>query len=184
MKVICYGDSNTYGYDPRSYFGGRYTHPWPKLLADKTGWQVFNWGENGLTIPTNPVSFPENTDILLLMLGTNDLLQMRSPEETAERMEVFLGKINLDRERILLLAPPPMEFGEWVPDPKLIHNLAALKKLYRALAERMCLRFVSPEQHQIMAYDGVHMTQAGHRELAEQLYTYFQEENGICWKKE
>lgn len=24
MKVICYGDSNTYGYDPRSYIGGRY----------------------------------------------------------------------------------------------------------------------------------------------------------------
>ena len=24
MKVICFGDSNTYGYDPRSYFGGRY----------------------------------------------------------------------------------------------------------------------------------------------------------------
>ena len=24
MNVICFGDSNTYGYDPRSYFGGRY----------------------------------------------------------------------------------------------------------------------------------------------------------------
>ena len=24
MKVICYGDSNTYGYDPRSWLGGRY----------------------------------------------------------------------------------------------------------------------------------------------------------------
>ncbi len=24
MKVICFGDSNTYGYDPRSRLGGRY----------------------------------------------------------------------------------------------------------------------------------------------------------------
>ena len=24
MNVICFGDSNTYGYDPRGYFGGRY----------------------------------------------------------------------------------------------------------------------------------------------------------------
>ena len=24
MNVICFGDSNTYGYDPRAYFGGRY----------------------------------------------------------------------------------------------------------------------------------------------------------------
>ena len=23
MNVICFGDSNTYGYDPRSYLGGR-----------------------------------------------------------------------------------------------------------------------------------------------------------------
>lgn len=24
MKAICFGDSNTYGYDPRSRLGGRY----------------------------------------------------------------------------------------------------------------------------------------------------------------
>ena len=24
MKILCIGDSNTYGYDPRSFFGDRY----------------------------------------------------------------------------------------------------------------------------------------------------------------
>lgn len=24
MKIVCFGDSNTYGYDPRSWLGGRY----------------------------------------------------------------------------------------------------------------------------------------------------------------
>ena len=24
QKILCYGDSNTYGYDPRAYLGGRY----------------------------------------------------------------------------------------------------------------------------------------------------------------
>lgn len=24
MKVICFGDSNTYGYNPRTWLGGRY----------------------------------------------------------------------------------------------------------------------------------------------------------------
>ena len=44
MKVICYGDSNTYGYDPRSYIGGRYPagDRWVDLLAEKTGWEVEN----------------------------------------------------------------------------------------------------------------------------------------------
>ena len=34
MKIICYGDSNTYGYDGDSAFGGRFpeTERWPELL--------------------------------------------------------------------------------------------------------------------------------------------------------
>ena len=32
MKIICFGDSNTWGYDPRGYFGGQYDHPWPEIL--------------------------------------------------------------------------------------------------------------------------------------------------------
>ena len=39
MKVICFGDSNTYGYDPRGYFGGRYDADsrWVDILATETG---------------------------------------------------------------------------------------------------------------------------------------------------
>ena len=35
MNVICFGDSNTYGYDPRGYFGGRYDADcrWVDILA-------------------------------------------------------------------------------------------------------------------------------------------------------
>ena len=28
MKLWCFGDSNTYGYDPCGFFGGRYAAPW------------------------------------------------------------------------------------------------------------------------------------------------------------
>ena len=53
MKVICIGDSNTWGYDPRSYFGGRYEANcrWVDILAEKTGWVVINEGINGMRIP-------------------------------------------------------------------------------------------------------------------------------------
>ena len=56
MRVLCFGDSNTYGYDPRSYFGGRYPaiSRWVDLLAAKTGWDVINAGENGREIPRSP----------------------------------------------------------------------------------------------------------------------------------
>ena len=41
MNVICFGDSNTYGYDPRGYFGGRYEagNRWVDILAGETGWR-------------------------------------------------------------------------------------------------------------------------------------------------
>ncbi len=33
-RILCFGDSNTYGYDPRSYLGGRYPASvrWTALL--------------------------------------------------------------------------------------------------------------------------------------------------------
>ena len=82
MKVICFGDSNTYGYDPRGYFGGRYDADcqWVDILAAETGWTVCNMGQNGREIPSVP-PFPADTDLLIVMLGTNDLLQGRGRQE-------------------------------------------------------------------------------------------------------
>ena len=87
MNVICFGDSNTYGYDPRSYLGDRYDvdSRWVDILAEETGWTVRNLGENGREIPTVAPSFPADTDLLIVMLGTNDLLQGKSPEQAVER---------------------------------------------------------------------------------------------------
>ena len=57
MKLWCFGDSNTYGYDPCGFFGGRYAVPWPALLAEKTGFQVINDGKNGRMIPEREREF-------------------------------------------------------------------------------------------------------------------------------
>ena len=105
MKVICFGDSNTYGYDPRGYFGGRYDADsrWVDILAAETGWTACNMGENGREIPSAAPAFPADTDLLIVMLGTNDLLQGRSPEQAAERLEQFLTAVPLDRSKILLI---------------------------------------------------------------------------------
>ena len=82
MKVICFGDSNTYGYDPRGYFGGRYDADsrWVDILAANTGWTISNMGQNGQEIPSAAPNLPADTDLLIVMLGTNDLLQGCSPD--------------------------------------------------------------------------------------------------------
>ena len=173
MKVICYGDSNTFGYDPRSYFGSRYDNPWPEILASKTGWNVINQGMNGREIPKIPDLFPSDTDLLIIMLGTNDLLQSQTPEAACTKMELFLESLTLDRQKILLIAPPPMKFGEWVMDQKLIGASIILAKQYQALSERLGIRFGNAGQWNVpLSYDGVHLTEEGHRAFAEGLFNY------------
>ena len=169
MKIICFGDSNTYGYDPRGYFGGRYDHPWPEILAGKLGCSVINCGGNGQEIPTRVVDFPVDADILIVMLGTNDLLQGTSPEMVSSRMERFLECLN--QEKILLIAPPTMKFGEWVQDQELIDDSIALAKHYQTLTKRLGVRYADAGQWNVpIAYDGVHLTMEGHRVFAESVY--------------
>ena len=164
MKVICFGDSNTYGYDPRGYFGGRYDvdSRWVDILAAETGWNICNMGQNGREIPPAAPAFPADIDLLIIMLGTNDLLQGRSPEQAAERLERFLSSIPLDRSKILLIAPPPVTLGAWVPSAKLIDDSRTFARLCRVLAERMGIRFADAGNWDIsLAYDGVHFTEQG-----------------------
>lgn len=169
MKVICFGDSNTYGYDPRGYFGGRYDADcrWVDILAAKTGWAVLNMGQNGREIPSAAPDFPTDTDLLMIMLGTNDLLQGRSPEQTAERLERFLNAVPLERRKIMLIAPPPMTLGEWVPNRQLIDDSRTFAQLCQTLAERLDIRFADAGKWEIhLAYDGVHFTEQGHKNFA------------------
>ena len=173
MKIICFGDSNTYGYDPRGYFGGRYDAPWPAILAARTGWNVVNDGMNGREIPQTPILFPMDTDLLIIMLGTNDLLQFRTPQAACEKMEHFLELLTLDRDKILLIAPPPMKFGEWVQNQELIDDSVMLGKHYKALAEHLGIRFADAGEWNIpLAYDGVHLSEEGHRAFAKGLIEY------------
>lgn len=169
MNVICFGDSNTYGYDPRSWLGGRYgaDSRWVDILAAKTGWTVRNMGSNGREIPEIAPDFPPGTDLLIVMLGSNDLLQGHGPEEAAGKLEHFLSGLSLPRERVLLIAPPPMRRGEWVPDQRLIDSSRTFARCCGDLTGRLCIRFANAGDWDIaLAYDGVHFTEQGHRAFA------------------
>lgn len=169
MKVICFGDSNTYGYDPRSWLGGRYDADsrWVDILASETGWAVCNMGENGREIPAVAPKFPSDTDLLIVMLGTNDLLQRRSPESAAEKLERVLSALPLERSQILLIAPPPLAMGEWVREQRLIEHSRVFARCCKTFAERLDIRFADAGAWNIpMAYDGAHFTAQGHRVFA------------------
>ena len=177
MRILCFGDSNTYGYDPRGFFGDRYgaEDRWVDLLAKQTGHDCINAGANGREIPRNPYALrllTEHTpvDIFLVMLGTNDLLQGTSAKEAATRMEIFLNPLLPHCKQILLVVPPPMTRGAWVPTDELVAESIHLAEEYKFLAEKLNIPFVDTHLWNIeLTFDGVHFTEAGHRAFAANL---------------
>ena len=136
-RILCWGDSNTYGYAPQSPLGGRYPPQvrWTdQLAALRPGREVWNWGENGRAIPRRPWELQRLEEALqkaapvdgvVIMLGSNDLLQMSPPwAEVAEaRMGSLIAWLQARRgqgTRILLTAPPPMRRGSWVGEDALV----------------------------------------------------------------
>ena len=91
MYVICFGDSNTYGYDPRSWLGGRYDSDsrWVDILAAKTGWAVQNMGVNGREIPQTTPDISPDVDLLIVMLGSNDLFKAAAQRRPLGSWGVF-----------------------------------------------------------------------------------------------
>ena len=176
--ILCYGDSNTYGYDPRSYLGGRYPKDvrWTGKL-EAAGWEIINQGENGRSIPrldseieavARAVQEAE-PEILTVMLGSNDLLQRPglTAEVCGQRMERFLSALLAEvpaELKVLLIAPPPMEPGGWVPDPALIRESHRLADCYETLAKRLGVFFADAGKWDVeLTFDGVHFSEAGHR---------------------
>ena len=191
-KIFCIGDSNTYGYDPRSFIGSRYPKDvrWTGLL-ELHGLEVVNLGVNGLCIPEEPsfrmidrlLADVRPDDIVCVMLGTNDLLQGTSLEAVSTRMAEFLQHIIrvVQDSRILLIAPPPMQFGEWVPSQELIDRSAKIGEIYSKLADRRGVLFADAADWRIdLAYDGVHFSPAGHSAFMAGIYVFLSKSGGAA----
>jgi len=179
MKIICYGDSNTYGYDGDGIFGARFSdgERWPELLGRMLGCEVFNCGLNGRRVPRYQRVLDADLALLrrcgeraliLVMLGTNDLLAEASPADTAAHMRAFLTALTaaLPECAVLLVSPPPVEleagaFGA---------AFSALAAEYETLARELGLLYADASAWQIpTGGDGVHFSARGHRLFALKL---------------
>ena len=184
-QIVCIGDSNTWGYDPRGFGGGRYPAGvrWTARLDNLPGWAIHNLGENGREIPHSAfalrllgqqITALVPFDGICLMLGSNDLLCGASPASAGARMENLLDRLGTYGAPLLLIAPPRFCPGIWVAEEGLTDASARLAGLYRTLAQDKDIAFADAGEWDIsLAFDGVHFTEEGHKQFAEQAQTVF-----------
>ena len=188
MKIICYGDSNTYGYDPVERPSLRYSPDgrWVDLVGRKLpdSCKILNAGQNGREIPDNGwesaegaacqlAASTESGDLIIIMLGSNDLLLGGcTAEKTAAKMKRFLGAVKMEApgRQILLIAPVRFTEGYWVPDQQTMEESEKLTVLYETLAGDMDVCFADANGWGVqLSDDGVHFTKEGHKAFAEGL---------------
>lgn len=192
--VLFYGDSNTYGYDPRFVYGGRYPAEvrWTDQLrqALEGRWNVLDDGMNGRCIPSETGTrwFLQElkelppVDLLAVMLGSNDYLNMRSPDPNAVAMKL---KAFLDAVRdsglvpeILVLSPPYIDFPEYPAFSRFSTRDGRLSAAIRAMVSEYPngVFFENTESWGLeTAFDGVHLSPQGHRAFAEHMKAWFEE---------
>lgn len=191
--IVCYGDSNTYGYDPCVPGDGRYTkeNRWPDLIEKKTGIPVKNCGLCGRKIPRYESQIQcvkeqieawklEAEEISVwLMLGTNDFLENEriTARDAALRMEKLLESISEQikekKVSLLLISPVPVKQGAWVENQKICEETEKFALYNRKLSEKFGTDFADAGEWKIpIAYDGVHFTEEGHRIFAENIIRY------------
>ena len=100
MKLICIGDSLTFGY------GVRPSQRWTRLCAQETGWEIVNEGISGDTTGGMLARFsadvlPERPDAVLMMGGAND----RFFSGFGHTIRYFNGDLFTDAEIYALGAP-------------------------------------------------------------------------------
>jgi len=136
-RILCYGDSNTWGYATQPRPDGRYADAerWPNVMAAALGpdWCVIEEGLNGrTTVHPDPIEglwldgsstftailrshMP--LDVVAIMLGTNDLKAKFSvgPFDIAGGVEVLLKQLaraeagrNGGAPKAVVICPPPI----------------------------------------------------------------------------
>jgi lysophospholipase L1-like esterase len=199
--VLCFGDSNTHGSKPMNLPGvnERFspTDRWPGVLAAALGsdWQVIEEGLPGrTTVHDDPIEGHHKNglaylrpclesqlpvDVVVLMLGTNDLKTRFSvtPADIANSVDVLLETLVASRAgpggstpHVLLIAPAPIEEVGFLGE--IFTGGAARSRLLAPLFERVAVKYGSAfldasEIVKVSPTDGVHYEADQHHKLGK-----------------
>lgn len=203
MRILCYGDSNTWGFRPIVCDRYEKNERWTGILQALTGYEIIEEGLCGRTTAFFDCLMPYRSgleyaapcvmshlplNLVIIMLGTNDAKRRYhvKASEIAEGLGEVIRQMRWfsERERegsapdILIIAPPAVKIAEndWGFDVEANKVIRQLEKEYEKLAGEMGCEFLRASDYvDDIGEDGVHLTARGHERLAKGLVEYLKE---------
>lgn len=201
-KILCFGDSNTWGYIPDSAKRYRENIRWTSLLQNLLG-KDFKIIEAGCCNRTcfmdNPLGieqtgykvlekylnadFAKNPDLIIISLGINDIQKSYNPslDEIKTGLE---GLINLTKSickkaKILVISPARLSnsvktgYFKNQFDELSIEKSKHFAKIYEETAkDNDCLFFDWDKIVKVSDIDGLHFSPEAHKKIAYALYDF------------
>lgn len=198
-NILCFGDSNTWGYNPetkeRYPKGIRWTSKLQEKLAD-TNVEIIEQGLCGRTTVFEDISRPnrkgintlkeifneiKDIDSVILMLGTNDCKSHygNTEKEIAQGVDACLDLVlrYISPEKVLLVSPIQLGENVWKEeyDPEFNkHSISVSKKLkeaYEKVAKQRNVHFLAASEYaRPSKADQEHLDVIGHHNLAEAIF--------------
>ncbi len=194
-KILCYGDSNTFGFNPKNFSRFDENTRWTAILQSKLGseFTVINEGMCDRTgfvdNPNGPLfssqkHFPDliskfkHLEFLFLWIGTNDL-QFRyniKPDAIEKGLSFLIESAQTNVKNIIVIAPTIL--SEKIlsgPFNSKFDNLSIIKsrkigKIYENIAKKLNCKFININEYVKPAdFDGLHYNEISHRIIADKL---------------
>ena len=199
-RIVCYGDSNTWGYSMELQGRIPEDQRWTGLLAQKLGpdYTVIEEGQNGrTTVWDDPIEnrmagykylWPcmesqSPIDLLIIMLGTNDTkpyfgANAQNIADGAGRLVDIAMHSNFGRENkapeILLIAPIRIEDNpvvDFIFGQQAAEKSRGFSEAYQLVADIYGCHFLDASKYAGPGkIDGVHLDVDGHAKLAQAIY--------------
>lgn len=196
-KILCFGDSNTFGFNPKN--GKRFDEQtrWAGKLkiALKNKFEVIEKGAN------NRCGFTENKestelssliaikkylelkpDIIILAVGINDLQKIYDNDEKAIYfgLKALIEEIKKENNpNIILLVPSTIKenilysFFNTLFDEKSIEKSKKLPEIYQKIAKEFELDLIDLNNiAETSSTDGLHYDVEGHKKIADKLIEF------------
>ena len=203
-QILCFGDSNTYGYMPSGK--GRYPWGvrWTSILNEQLGLEKYRVIEEGLCGRTTIFEDPlrdgrrgvsllpillethNNPDIIVVMLGTNDCKTVygATSKIIGKGINRIINQIKSFSNKSKILLVSPIHLGEkvWEEGYDTEFSKASvpiskeLGEVYKKISEKENVYYLAASQYSKPSeIDQEHLDENGHKALADAIYNKIKE---------